>query len=952
MCPPLSFTGFSMKKRFIDYVNVFIGTAGSGHAIVGPQLPGGMVKLCPDTDRLPCAGYDYTDLKILGFSHTHTEGAGASGGRGNILLTAATGKVKTDETVYASRYSHDRETGKIGYYQVFLSDCSVDVELTCSRHTGLHRYTFCDLSDKPYIIIDIGHTLGSRNNCTCLSMQVIDPYTVCGFGEYPIIPGHHKPPYTVYYFIQFDRPAVRYGTWDENRYTEDKPFTEGTKGGGCFWFGEQARQVNVKVALSYISIEKAKENMLREIPGWDFERVVKDAQDQWEELLSRVKAEGPDEEKKIVFYSGLYRALNQPVNYEEYGEQLNLFGEGAQPSGGRGFYLDDWAIWDTFRTTHPLQTIIAPETRDDIAHSLIQIFEKGGWLPVCTSPNKGYHPEMIGHNAVSILLDAAVKGFKGFDIQKAYQAAKKTAMEYDPDLHRLGTPKEYIDLGYIPGGPDMKDDNFSVSITMEFAYADRCTAGLAKLAGYEEESQYFLNRAMNYRHLFDAKTGFARRKDKDGHWIEPFEPSDSFKRGFCECTSWEYTFFVPHDIQGLINLIGGKEAFVKKLDDFFQGEFFNYLNETSLQVPYLYVYGGAPWKTQWVVREYLNRIYKNRPDGLWGEDDAGAMSAWMVFSAMGFYPVCPGQGVYVLGSPMFPEIVIDTELKTQFVINTEHFSDQNVYVKKVLWNKEAYDKSYITHEMIKKGGVLTFVMDCQPELHLFKETPPSLTEENKQIPLNMCNIDLNPPSLKFYNHTYEEIETDGLGPVSEEYAVHKTTEAFCYQKDNKIFIYSRGNMSRSEYGMVYKKTPVAGDFTAEVTLELYDLSSPYAPSGIIISSCVTDVDIYGLKNGDIVAGAMAKRGYYLYGTEPDCTYPTGYQYAKDCPKPGCRIKVTKIGNQVTAYYRENDSDEWVLINRVYVKDKNALKYVGVYQGSNSPDLRLVVFKNFEVNVLE
>lgn len=940
-----------MEKRFIDYVNVFIGTAGSGHAIVGPQLPLGMVKLCPDTDRLPCAGYDYTDLRILGFSHTHTEGAGASGGRGNILVTASSGKVKTDEDEHSSGYSHDRETGKVGYYQVYLNDCNVNVELTCTKHVGFHRYTFCNLADQPYIILNIGHTLGRKNNCNDLILQVTDPYTVCGYGVYPIVPGHNKP-YTVYYVIQFNRPFVRYGTWNENGYTVHKPYTRGTKGGGCFWFGDQAGQVYAKVALSYISIEKAKENMLHEIPGWDFEGVVRDAQDQWETLLSRVKIEGSDEDKKTIFYSGLYRALNQPVDYEEYGQQLNLFGDHPGSSGGRGFFLDDWAIWDTFRTTHPLQTIVQPETRDDMVHSLIQIYEAGGWLPVCTSPNKGYHPEMIGHNSVSVLLDAAVKGFKGFDIQKAYQAAKKTATEYDPLLHRLGTPKEYMDLGYIPGGENQKDDAFSVSITMEFAYADWCTAGLAKMAGFEEEARVFLSRAMNYRNLFDAQSGFVRRKDKDGRWIEPFDPADSFKRGFCECTSWEYTFFVPHDIQGLVNLMGGREAFVQKLDDFFEGEHFNYLNETSLQVPYLYAYAGASWKTQFIIKEYLNRIYKNSPDGLWGEDDAGAMSAWMVFSAMGFYPVCPGQGVYVLGAPMFPKMVIETGLKTKFVINTRHFDDQNNYVQKVLWNGNDYDKSFITHDMIQKGGTLTFVMGDQPHIHLYKELPPSLTLEEKPTPLDTEKIKMDPPNLKFYHHTLEEIEKQGLSPVYGDLAVHKTTEAYCYQENNRLLIYARGNMSRSEYGILYRKIPVIGDFSVEVTLEQYDCSSPYAPAGLIISSCITDVDIYGLKNGDIVAGAMAKRGYYLYGTGEHYIYPDGYQYAKDCPKPGCKIKVEKTGCDVVAWYREKNMDDWMMINRLRVNDKNESKYIGIYQGSSSPDLRLVVFKNLVVNVVK
>ncbi len=937
-----------MKRRCIDYVNVFMGTAGSGHAIAGPQLPHGMMKLNPDTDRLPCAGYDYTDLKILGFSHTHTEGAGASGGRGNILLTGCSGSVKTDEAEYGSTFDHEWEEGRVGYYKVNLNSYNIDVELTSSYHTGFHKYTFFKSDPVPYLIVDIGHTLGSKNNCTGLLLNVLDKHNLNGYGEFPIVPGKGRPPYVLYYHIEFNQPVIKYGLWDNNGYCESVLQVTGTKGGGCFWFDPQVTEVCAKVSISYVSVEKARENMMREIPHWNFFKVVSQAENEWEKLLSRVILEGRDEDKKCVFYSGLYRALNQPVNYNEYGVSLDLFGE-KPDYDDRGFYLDDWAIWDTFRTTHPLQTIIDWETRDDIIYSLIKIYEKGGWLPVCTSPNKGYHPEMIGHNAISVILDALVKGYDNFDIDKAFEAAKKSSMEYSPELRRLGTPLEYLELGYIPGGPDCVDDNFCVSITMEFAYADWCTAMLAKLAGKEQYYEYFIKRAMNYANLFDRSISFARRKDVNGEWIHPFDPSDSFKNGFCECSSWEYTFFVPHDVQGLINLTGGKEAFINKLDNFFEGEYFNYLNETSLQVPYLYVYAGAPWKTQYIVRIYADKIYKNAPDGLWGEDDAGAMSAWYVFSAMGFFPVCPGQGAYVLGSPLFDKVTLKTKHGKQFIIEAKDNSVLNIYVEQVLFNGEPYLKSYLTHEMLTNGGILTFIMSDKPNYSLFKENvPPSLSEFQNNRPLNIEKINYNPPDLKFYGHSIDEIKSQNLCCINDDYLTHKTTEAYFFQNNKEIIIYSKGNMSRTEYGIVYLKEPVIGDFEVQVTISRYDLSSPYAPAGILISDNIRDIDIYGLGENDITAGAMAKRGYYIYGYSPECVYSEGYKYAFHCPKPGCTIKLIKLGDEYLAYYKETGMENWQFINSVRPGVKIDQSYIGIYQGSSSPDLRRVVFTDFKV----
>ncbi len=736
-----------MLKRVVDEVNVFIGTAGSGHALVGPQMPHGMVKLGPDTISLPCGGYDYNDPKIIGFSHTHLEGVGGRGGRGNISLTATTRELIVDEKKYASRFSHDKETAEVGYYQVLLQDYNVNVELTASKHVGFHRYTF-PRSDKAQILVDIGHTLGSWNNCRDGNIQIVDDTTIQGYGVYPIS-NPKSNPFTVYFYIKFDKAFSLHGIWLGDDIMPDASKGQGTKiGAYARYHTSEGEQIQVKVGISYISIEQAQYNLEKEIPHWDFNKVRVKNREAWEKLLGRVKVEGGSDEQRVQFYSALYRSLNQPTDYTEYEWYHSGYSGKSEihPTDGHDFYGDDWAIWDTFRTTHPLQAIIEPERQNDMAETFVRIYEHGGWLPMATAPNLGYNQVMIGHNAASVIAGIYDRGFRNFNIHKAYEAMRKTAMEQHEDsrLKRLGTPKLYTELGYYPGGDEeTEEDTFSVSITMELVYADWCTAQMAKAVGNMKEYEYFMDRAYSYRNLFDPRVGFMRRKHRNGAWVEPFNPADSFKNGFCECSSWEYTFFVPHDIQGLVNLIGGREAFAKKLDDFFAGGHYNYQNETSIQVPFLYNYVGAPWKTQKVVRYYINNKYRLKPDGLFGEDDAGAMSAWYVFAVLGIYPVCPGHGVYVLSSPVFEKVVIDTGYGNAFTIMADNVSEKNMYIQQASLNGEPLYKPWITHQGIIKGGVLQFKMGPEPNMEWGSRPeaiPPSMTSEIPEFEYSDMNV--------------------------------------------------------------------------------------------------------------------------------------------------------------------------------------------------------------------
>jgi len=736
---------FKIMKRVVDEVNVLIGTAGSGHALVGPQMPHGMVKLGPDTISLPCGGYDYNDPKIIGFSHTHLEGVGGRGGRGNILLTATTGELIVDEKEYASRFSHDNETAEVGYYQVLLEDYGVNVELTATEHVGFHRYTF-PKSDKAQILIDVGHTLGHWNNCEDGNIEIENDKTIKGYGVYPIS-ARNSSTFTVYFYIKFEKPFSYYGVWINDEIVAGKRNARGSKIGAYDGYCTiKEEKIQVKVGISYVSVEQARYNLEKEIPDWDFDNVKERNKQAWNKLLSRVKIRGGSEDQRMQFYSALYRSLNQPTDYTEYDYYFSGYSGNPEvhPSYGRKFYGDDWAIWDTFRTTHPLQSIIEPERQNDMAETFVRIYEQGGWLPMATAPNLGYNQVMIGHNASSVIAGIYARGFRNFNVQKAYEAMYKTAMEEHPSLSRLGMPKVYKELGYYPGGDeDTEEDTFSVSITMEFTYADWCTAQMAKAVGKMEDYEYFMKRAYNYLNLFDPAVGFIRRKRRNGSWVEPFNPADSFKNGFCECSSWEYTFFVPHDIQGIINLIGGREAFIKKLDDFFAGGHYNYQNETSIQVPFLYNYAGAPWKTQEVVRYYVKNKYNSKPDGLFGEDDAGAMSAWYVFAVLGFYPVCPGQDVYVFSSPVFEKVEIDTGNGNKFTIIAEGASEENIYIQSATLNGEPLDRPWITHNDIVKGGVLKFKMGPEPNKEwgsAHESRPPSMTKETPVFKYENINI--------------------------------------------------------------------------------------------------------------------------------------------------------------------------------------------------------------------
>jgi len=732
------------KERFfcpqgsdpVAHVDPLIGTSGSGNAVPGALVPHGVVKLSPDcvVDPGDVDSYEYQADRIEGFSHLHFQGPGGGGnGYSQILLMPTTGELRTEEIDYASAYSHDQEAAEPGYYMVMLQDYDVKAELTATAHAGFHRYTY-PAADPARILIDVGHCRGDSRGG---AVEIINDRVVEGFGLYNVHPlldlalsteRKTTGQSTVYFHAVFSRSFSSHGTWAEGGVQAGSATQSGPDIGAYLEFSTTAGEmIEVQVGISLVSVEQARKNLEAEAGDKSFDEVRAEARAAWNCRLNRVQVEGGTQDQRKMFYTALYHTLLAPADYTEEG---GVFFSGAD---GRGavfgkknfrFYTDDWCAWDTFRTSRPLATLVEPETVDDVMASYLHLYQQGGWLPKCTWHATGYSRIMIGNHAVPMIADALVKGFSGFDQDIAWAAIYKAAtQDVDDDKFgglcgyvNLGTPPEYVESGYVSHDCDMHQ---SASMTLEYAYNDWCTAQAAGKLGRTDQEPVFRQRALNYQNHWNEAVGFMQGRNQDGSWREPFDPADDADdNDFCEATSWIYTWFVPHDVAGLIALMGGEENFAAKLDEFFSGGHFEISNEPSFHIPYLYNYAGEPARTQSTVRATLANDFGPDPGGLPGNDDSGATSAWYAFSAMGFYPVAPGDGVYQLTSPLFDKITIQlhpayAQGKT-FVIETVDNSAANLYIQSAELNGQPLDRPWITHEEITKGGTLRLQMGRDP----------------------------------------------------------------------------------------------------------------------------------------------------------------------------------------------------------------------------------------------
>ncbi len=731
------------QDALVDFVDPFIGTDYHGHTFPGATLPFSMVQLSPDTRTLgwdACAGYHYSDSSILGFSHTHLSGTGI-GDYGDILFMPFTGTVLLDageadqiDSGYRSRFNRETETARPGYYRVELTDDNIDVELTSTRRAGLHRYTF-PAAENAGILIDLTHTIHGHQN-PLHEIRVLNNQEIQGL---KLTSGWAKNHY-VYFTAKFSKPFEA-DLFLDNQLQKNVTEISGTGAKVRLSFQtEQGEQIIAKVGISAVSYEGSAKNLNQEVNGWDFDHISQMATEAWEEQLSKIRIKTEDLSEKRTFYTALYHSSIYPGVYSDVDGTYRGMDQGIHYSDSPNYTV--FSLWDTHRALHPLFTILKPDYNQELIRALLRKYDEGGILPMWGLASN-YTGTMIGSHAVSVIVDAYMKGQRNFDAEKALEAiihsvAYDTIKEINyPSEEAWGNlmPKAKLyeeKYGFIPC--DL--ENASVSKGLEFAYNYWAIATMASEMGQEDIALEFFEKSKRYSIYFDAGVGFMRGKNLDGSWSEPFHPrySAHWATPYVEGNAWQWTWYVPHDVEGLIDLMGGREAFTIKLDSLFtttsevlgeeqsadiSGLIGQYAhgNEPSHHIAYLFNMVDQPWRTQEVVSEILDQFYSDQPDGLVGNEDCGQMSAWYILNSMGFYPICPGDTRYSIGRPSFDKVEIEVANGQLFTVNAENRSESNPYVQEVYLNGVKLTEPYINHSDIEEGATLTFVMG--PEKSVF-----------------------------------------------------------------------------------------------------------------------------------------------------------------------------------------------------------------------------------------
>ncbi|MET3112479.1 putative alpha-1,2-mannosidase [Pedobacter sp. CG_S7] len=745
------------QKQPYQYVKPIIGTAKMGHTFPGATVPFGAVQLSPDTDTLSyelngkynkdmykyCAGYQYTDKTIVGFSHTHFSGTGHSD-LGDFLIMPTTGKLQLNpgtadqpQNGYRSAFSHQNEVVEANYYKVKLDDHNITAELTTSPRVGFHQYTF-PKSDESHIVLDLMSGIYNYDDKNVWTfVRVVNDTLITGYRQ---TSGWARTR-TVYFAMTFSRPFISYGqkNYDEQqvykgfwrKFDETKNFPEmaGRKIRAYFDFKTEAgEKVKIKFALSPVSQKNALENLRTEIPGWDFEKVKRDGQQAWNKELSKIAVNTLNENDKINFYTSMYHTFINPTLYADVNGEYKGLDQDTHNAEGFNNYTT-FSLWDTYRALHPFFNLIQPTRNADMVSSMLAHYDQSTlkMLPIWSHyANDNWC--MSGYHSVSVVADAIIKGnYKG-DAEAALAACVATAKHRS--YEGIG---EYMDKGYISA----EANGTSVSNTMEYAYDDWCIAQLAKKLGKTDLYNEFIKRSENWRNVYDKQSGFMRPRLKDGSFRKDFDVLSTHGQGFIEGNAWNYSLYVPHQPAEMIALRGGKQRFATHLDSLFTmylpDEFFaeteditregiigNYVhgNEPAHHAAYLYNYTNTPWKTQERVRMILKKMYGPTADGLGGNDDCGQMSAWYIFSALGFYPMAPGSVNYELGSPAVINATMNLENGKTFTVKTKNQSDKNVFVGKVMLNGKMLDRKYITHQEITAGGEIQFFMSAKPNKKL------------------------------------------------------------------------------------------------------------------------------------------------------------------------------------------------------------------------------------------
>lgn len=748
---------FSCQRQesgFERYVNPLIGTdirivqgkdkhstEERGQIMPAVGVPHGMtnwVAQTQATEQKCHPPYYYFQEAIQGFRASHWMNGSCTQDYGSVTIMPVSGRLVTDAAERASAFDHADETASPSYYAVGLKDYDIHAELTGLSRAGIMQFGFHRAGDH-YIVIE-------PNSDEGVAFIEVDPEKreICGYNPvHRIYQGYGKEAgFSGHFVIRLDQAIADYGVWDSTALAPGRKSAQGRKHGVGAWVrlaSADPEEVRVKVGTSFTSMENARKNLDAEIPGWDFDEVRRASSAVWNRALGQIAVKGNNEEDKVKFYSALYNAHFLPRTFSDADGSYPKFDGGGQVMRmEQGVYYCDFSQWDTYRAVHPLFSILNPGRNGDMAHSLVLKGGQGGWLPIFPAWNS-YTAAMIGDHCIAMIGDAIMKDAPGFDYEEAYRLMRKNAFEANPDSgsYRDGKGRRamesYLKYGYVPlEDPVMEafHRREQVSRTLEYAYDDFVLAQVARKLGKTDDYKVLIERAGNYRNVIDPETGYARGRHADGSWIEPFDPFAPAPF-ICEGTPYHYTWYVPQDVAGLIRHMGGKERFTERLDTFFEGDYYWHGNEPGHHIAYLFAYAGEPWKTQKWVHDIINREYFTTPDGLSGNDDAGQMSAWLVFSMVGFYPVCPGMPYYVIGSPSFDESVITLENGKTFTIEAPGASDGRIYIQSATLNGQPYDKSYIRHQDIMDGGTLSFVMGDTPDKNwasAAESLPPSLGE--------------------------------------------------------------------------------------------------------------------------------------------------------------------------------------------------------------------------------
>ena len=701
-------------QKLIRYVDPNIGTGGHGHTYPGATVPFGMVQLSPDNGTEGwdwCSGYNYADSTIAGFSHMHLSGTGC-GDWCDISVMPNISPIPDTASHFKVKFSHKNEEKWTGYYCVTL-DNGIKVALTATEHCGLHYYSF-PLGSKPVIRFNMGFMINYDSTTESVITQLNDS-TIVG---YRYSTGWAKMQ-RVYFAARTSVPFEKLHTYYDER-CKDKKGKSHVMNAQMIFPDLLGIPVFMKVGLSTVSTDKAL-LALKEVKG-EFATIVKTDAIKWDKELSKIDVQTSDDKLKRIFYTALYHTCMAPVLYSDAdGEYQNAKGQKLKMKNGQRYTV--FSLWDTFRGLNPLFTLTQPTRNVDILNSMLAFYDENGLLPVwdLSTYETGC---MSGYHAVPVLADAVLKNTPGLDAERVYEAMKKSAFQ------KIRGTQEYIKYGYLP----QDKGSYSVTITLEYAYDDWCIAQVAKKLGKTKDYDLFMKRSQAYKKLFDKSTGFIRGKNADGKWVVPFDPyltSTEGKSMYEEGNAWQYTFFVPHDVRGLAKEYGSYDKFIQKLDSLFtvtssvKGESappdvsgligqYAHGNEPSHHIAYMYTFVGAAWKTQEKIRFIIDSMYHDAPDGYAGNEDCGQMSAWAVWSMMGLYPANPANGEYVFGSPMFDNVTIKLSSGKRFTIKTQNNAKDHPYIQSVTLNGEAYNKTYIDHETLMKGGVLEFVMSATP----------------------------------------------------------------------------------------------------------------------------------------------------------------------------------------------------------------------------------------------